>query len=102
MPSQRTSRGRFRWPATGAAGVVTSVAGIYTQFDADGGGLAEMWLIVAGIALALLGVHALRKERALGTSDEALARAERGRRAAEARTLELAETSTDVLATHGP
>ena len=105
MPSD--SPGRYRWRrAIAACGVLTSVVAIAAIFNDGQGRLVSLWLLFAGLALAILSVHAIRKERSAG---ELLARrqaerdqAETRRRAAEARSNELAETSPDIVAVHGP
>jgi diguanylate cyclase (GGDEF)-like protein/PAS domain S-box-containing protein len=64
--------------------------------------LTTLWLLFSGVALALLSLHAMRKERATHVLLEKRGaerdRAEERRRAAEARSFELAETSPDVVA----
>ena len=59
------------------------------------------------LALAVLSLHAIRKERAASSALDAIDRPSATaprtrRRAAEARSLELAETSPDVVAVLGP
>ena len=95
MPSD--TPGRYRWRrAIAACGVLTSIVAIAAIFNDGQNRLVSLWLLFAGLALAVLSVHAIRKER---RASELLARrqaerdqAETRRRAAEARSNELAET----------
>jgi diguanylate cyclase (GGDEF)-like protein/PAS domain S-box-containing protein len=106
MPSEQTS-GRYRWRrAIAASGVVTSLAALAAIGHDGQPGLLSLWLLFAGLALAALSLHAMRKERRSG---ELLARrqaerdrAEDRRRAAEAFSMELAETSPDIVSVFGP
>src|SRR6476646_9548068 len=101
------SRGPFRWRRLVAAcGVATSLVALGTiGFDGQLS-LASLWLLFAGVALAVLSVHAIRKERATLSALDAIEgerhRADERRRAAEARSFELAETSPDVVTVLGP
>ena len=105
MPSE--TPGRYRWTRVIAAcGVLTSIVALAAIADDGHGRLVSLWLLFAGLALAFLSIHAIRKERRAG---ELLARrqaerdqAESRRRAAEARSNELAETSPDIVSVHGP
>ena len=106
MPSEQ-SPGPYRWRRLIAAcGVLTSFVALAAIGHDGQPGLVSLWLLCAGLALAALSLHAVRKERRAG---ELLARrrderdrAEDRRRAAEARSLELAETSPDIVVAHGP
>ena len=106
MPSEQTS-GRYRWRrAIAACGVLTSLVALAAIGNDGQPRLVSLWLLFAGLALAALSLHAIRKERRAG---ELLARrqaerdqAEDRRRAAEARSMELAETSPDIVSVHGP
>ena len=107
MPSPPTTRGRFRWRRLIAAiGVLTSFVALGTIGHEGQPHLVSLWLLFAGLALAALSLHAMRKERAaLTLLDQRGAErdlAEDQRRAAEARSLELAETSPDIVSQHGP
>jgi diguanylate cyclase (GGDEF)-like protein/PAS domain S-box-containing protein len=105
MPSE--SPGRYRWRrAIAACGVLTSIVALAAIAQDDQPRLVSLWLLFAGLALAVLSVHAIRKER---RASELLAhrqaerdQAETRRRAAEARSHELAETSPDLVCVHGP
>ncbi len=106
MPSDE-SPARYRWRRfVAACGVVTSLVALAAIGDDGQTHLVSLWLLCSGLALAALSLHAIRKERRAG---ELLAcrRAERDlaedrRRAAEAFSMELAETSPDIVAVHGP
>jgi diguanylate cyclase (GGDEF)-like protein/PAS domain S-box-containing protein len=106
MPSELTS-GRYRWRrAIAASGVLTSLVALAAIGHDGQPGLVSLWLLFAGLALAALSLHAMRKERRAG---ELLARrqaerdrAEDRRRAAEAFSMELAETSPDIVSVIGP
>ena len=106
MPSEQTS-GRYRWRrAIAASGVVTSLVALAAIGHDGQPGVVSLWLLFAGLALAALSLHAMRKERRAG---ELLARrqaerdrAEDRRRAAEAFSMELAETSPDIVSVFGP
>jgi diguanylate cyclase (GGDEF)-like protein/PAS domain S-box-containing protein len=106
MPSERTPR-PDRWRrAIAACGVLTSLVALAAIGHEGQPRLVSLWLLCAGLALAALSLHARRKERR-ATALLAARQAERDeaedrRRAAEARSLELAETSPDVLTVHGP
>src|SRR5919199_1878762 len=82
-----------------ACGVITSLVALGAIGHEGQPGLVSLWLLCAGLALAGLSLHAMRRERAAlelieRRSDER-DRAEQGRRAAEARSPELAATSPD-------
>jgi len=106
MPSEQ-SPARYRWRRVVAAcGVITSFVALGAIGHDGQPGIVSLWLLCAGLALAGLSLHAIRKERRTG---ELLDRrraerdqAESYRRAAEARSLELAETSPDIVVAHGP
>ena len=105
MPSDE-SPARYRWRRfVAACGVVTSLVALAAIGDDGQTHLVSLWLLCSGLALAALSLHAIRKERRAG---ELLAcrQAERDlaedrRRAAEAFSMELAETSPDIVAVHG-
>jgi diguanylate cyclase (GGDEF)-like protein/PAS domain S-box-containing protein len=87
------------------AGALTSVAALVSlAVDSHRQPLVSVWLVVSGIALAALSVYAMRGERAVqALFDERVAerdRAESARRAAETRSLEMAESSPDMLTVH--
>ena len=106
MPSE-LSPGRYRWRRVIAAcGVLTSLVALGAIGHDGQAGLVSLWLLCAGLGLAALSLHAIRKER---RASELLARrqaerdqADTRRLAAEARSNELAETSPDVVVVHGP
>jgi diguanylate cyclase (GGDEF)-like protein/PAS domain S-box-containing protein len=106
MPSE-PSLGRYRWRRVIAAcGVLTSLVALGAIGHDGQPGLVSLWLLCAGLALAALSLHAVRKER---RASELLARrqqerdqADSRRLAAEARSNELAETSPDIVIVHGP
>src|SRR5829696_3650733 len=106
MPTEQ-SPGPYRWRrAIAACGVLTSIVALASIAHDGQSRLVSLWLLVAGAALAVLSVHAIRKER---RATELLARrqaerdrAEDRRRVAEARSNELAETSPDIVTVHGP
>jgi diguanylate cyclase (GGDEF)-like protein/PAS domain S-box-containing protein len=105
MPSE--SPGRYRWRrAIAACGALTSIVGLAAIAQDDQSRLVSLWLLFAGVALAVLSVHAIRKERSatelLATRQAERDQAETRRRAAEARSDELAETSPDIVTVHGP
>jgi diguanylate cyclase (GGDEF)-like protein/PAS domain S-box-containing protein len=100
------SRGPFRWRRLVAAcGVATSLVAVASIVLGGRPSLTSLWLLFAGAALAVLSVHALRKERvalhALQAVEGERHRADQRWRAAEARSFELAETSPDVVSVHG-
>jgi diguanylate cyclase (GGDEF)-like protein/PAS domain S-box-containing protein len=106
MPSEQSpARYRFR-RAVAASGVVTSLVALAAIGHDGQPGLVSLWLLCAGLALAALSLHAIRKERRavelLAYRQAERDQAEDRRRAAEARSLELAETSPDILVAHGP
>src|SRR5829696_3876529 len=106
MPSEQ-SPARYRWRRVVAAcGVLTSFVALAAIGHDGQPGIVSLWLLCAGLGLAGLSLHTMRKERRAG---ELLDRrraerdqAESHRRAAEARSLELAETSPDIVVAHGP
>ena len=106
MPSE-PSLGRYRWRRVIAAcGVLTSLVALGAIGHDGQPGLVSLWLLCAGLGLAALSLHAIRKER---RASELLARrqqerdqADSRRLAAEARSNELAETSPDIVIVHGP
>ncbi len=107
MRLQPTTRGRFRWRRLiAASGVLTSLVALGAIGHEGQPRLVSLWLLFAGLALAALSLHAVRRERAaLRLLDQGRAErdlAEEHRRAAEARSIELAETSPDVVSLHGP
>ena len=98
-------RGTNRWRRVIAGcGALTSLVALAAIGREGQPGLVSLWLLFAGLALAALSLHAMRKERAaLEALDESEAERERavqGRRAAEARSHELAETSPDIVTRH--
>ena len=107
MLLEPTTRGRFRWRRLIAAvGVLTSFVALGAIGHDGQPGVVSLWLLFAGLALATLSLHAMRKERAAlrllheGRAERDLA--EQGRRVAEAHSLELAETSPDIVSRYGP
>jgi diguanylate cyclase (GGDEF)-like protein/PAS domain S-box-containing protein len=101
------SRGPFRWRRIVAAcGVATSLVALGTIGVEGHLRFVTLWLLFSGVALAALSVHAIRKERStlrtLRAVEHERHRADQRRRAAEARSFELAETSPDVVSVHGP
>src|SRR5215210_6586585 len=106
MPSDQ-SPARYRWRRVVAAcGVLTSFVALAAIGHDGQPGLLSLWLLCAGLGLAALSLHTMRKERRAGELLDRR-RAERDqaechRRAAEARSLELAETSPDIVVAHGP
>jgi diguanylate cyclase (GGDEF)-like protein/PAS domain S-box-containing protein len=89
--------------AAASLGALTALAGVLLL--AGLGPLAgappalSAWLVVAGLALTWLGVDAGRRERRATAALAARDRAESARRAADARSRELAGHAGDVLAT---
>ncbi|MGH2969006.1 MAG: putative bifunctional diguanylate cyclase/phosphodiesterase [Solirubrobacteraceae bacterium] len=107
MPSEPTNRGRSRWwRLIAGCGAVTTLAALGTIARDGRPDLVSLWLLLAGIAVSALSLVAMRKERAalelLRRRQAERDRAEQGRRAAEARSLELAATSPDIVTLHGP
>jgi diguanylate cyclase (GGDEF)-like protein/PAS domain S-box-containing protein len=92
--------------AAAALGALTALAG--GALLAGVGPLAgapmalSAWLVVTGLALGWLGLDAGRRERHATAAVAARDRAESARRAADARSRELAGHAGDVLATIGP
>jgi diguanylate cyclase (GGDEF)-like protein/PAS domain S-box-containing protein len=106
MPSEIRSRAWYRWRRfVAACGVITSVVAMVTIAQEHEAGILTLWLLFAGLALAGLSVQTIRKERAaqalLAVRGAERDRAEERRRAAEERSLELAETSPDLVALFG-
>ncbi len=99
MPPRRGTTVARRLVA--ACGVLTSLVALAAIGREGQPGLVSLWLLFAGLALAALSLHSMRKERAamqaLDESESARELADEGRRAAEA---ELAETSPDIVARH--
>jgi diguanylate cyclase (GGDEF)-like protein/PAS domain S-box-containing protein len=85
-----------------ALGGLTALAGIALLASANAPILLAAWLVLCGIVMAFLGFDAGRRERAAVVAVAALDRAESARRAADARSRELADHSGDVLATLEP
>ena len=89
--------------AAAALGALTALAGMLLL--ANVGPLAgappalSVWLVVTGLALTWLGFDASRRERHASAALAARDRAESARRAADARSRELAGQAGDVLAT---
>ena len=66
MPSERSSR-PDRWRrAIAACGVLTSLVALAAIGQQGQAGLISLWLLCAGLALAALSMHAVRKERQAG------------------------------------
>ena len=92
--------------AAAALGALTALAGALLLLGV--GPLAgapvplSIWLVLCGLALCWLGIDASRRERHAIDAVAALGRAESARRAADARSRELAEHAGDVLATLNP
>src|SRR5687768_2881897 len=106
MPSE-PSPGRYRWRrAIAACGVLTSFVALGAIGHDGQPGVVSLWLLFAGLALAGLSLHAIRKERRaaemLAARQAERDQAESRRIAAEARSNELAETSPDIVSVHGP
>ncbi len=104
MPSVGTNSSRIRSRLIAGAGVLTSLVAL-AAIGIDGQpGVVSLWLLFAGLALAALSVHAMRRERAaqakLDASEAERHIAVEGRRAAEAQSLQLAETSPDIVTCH--
>jgi diguanylate cyclase (GGDEF)-like protein/PAS domain S-box-containing protein len=103
MSPEPRSQGWFRSRRVLAGcGVLTSVGALAAIVTEGHAGLTSLWLLCAGLALAVLSLHSMRKERAtqalLDKRGAERDRAEEQRRAAEERSLELAATSPDVVA----
>jgi diguanylate cyclase (GGDEF)-like protein/PAS domain S-box-containing protein len=101
MLPQPSSRGPSRWRLVAACGAATAAAGLLSLVLARPS-LVSLWLVCAGIGVAVLSVQAMRKERAAGALRQQRDEAERARAAAEALSLQLADTSPDLLTLHGP
>ena len=82
-------------------GVLTALAGVLGPVVGRAAPLSA-WLVVAGLALVWLGVDAGRSERRENAVRAARDRAVSARRAADARSRELAHHTGDVLATFAP
>jgi diguanylate cyclase (GGDEF)-like protein/PAS domain S-box-containing protein len=85
-----------------ALGALTALAGVALVATAGAPVLLAGWLILCGLGLCGLSIEAGRRERTAASAVAALDRAESARRAADARSRELADHSGDVLATLGP
>jgi diguanylate cyclase (GGDEF)-like protein/PAS domain S-box-containing protein len=85
-----------------ALGVLTALAGVALLASSNAPLPLAGWLVLCGIVLAGLGFDAGRKEQRAAVAVAALDRAESARRAADARSRELADHSGDVLATLTP
>ncbi len=89
-----------------ALGALTALAGLLLVLGVGplAGAPAPLsaWLVLTGLAILWLGVDAGRRERREGAALAARDRAESARRAADARSRELAHHTGDVLATFGP
>ncbi|HET8756749.1 MAG TPA: EAL domain-containing protein [Solirubrobacteraceae bacterium] len=81
---------------------MTALAGVALLASSGAPVLLAVWLVVCGIVLAGLGLDAGRRETRTAHAVAALDRAESARRAADARSRELADHSGDVLATITP
>ena len=101
MLSPPTSPGGSRWRLVAACGAATAVAGLASLVLARPS-LVSIWLLLAGVGVAILSVQAMRKERAAGALRVQRDEAERAREAAVARSLQLADISPDLLTLHGP
>jgi diguanylate cyclase (GGDEF)-like protein/PAS domain S-box-containing protein len=85
-----------------ALGGLTALAGVLLLASSSAPILISAWLVLCGLVLCGLGVDAGRREQRAARTVAALDRAESARRAADARSRELADHSGDVLATLGP
>jgi diguanylate cyclase (GGDEF)-like protein/PAS domain S-box-containing protein len=85
-----------------ALGGLTALAGVLLLASSGAPILLSAWLVLCGLVLCGLGVDAGRREQRAARTVAALDRAESARRAADARSRELADHSGDVLATFGP
>jgi diguanylate cyclase (GGDEF)-like protein len=85
-----------------ALGGLTALAGVLLLAGSSAPILLSAWLVLCGLVLCGLGVDAGRREQRAARTVAALDRAESARRAADARSRELADHSGDVLATLGP
>ncbi|HEX5618116.1 MAG TPA: EAL domain-containing protein [Solirubrobacteraceae bacterium] len=85
-----------------ALGALTALAGVALLASSGAPVLIAGWLVLCGLVLAGLGIDAGRRERRTAVAVAALDRAESARRAADARSRELADHSGDVLATLSP
>jgi diguanylate cyclase (GGDEF)-like protein/PAS domain S-box-containing protein len=85
-----------------ALGGATALAGVVLIATATGPLWMSVWLLVCGLGLVGLSVESARRARVTAGAVAALDRAESARRAADARSLELAEHAGDVLATIDP
>jgi diguanylate cyclase (GGDEF)-like protein/PAS domain S-box-containing protein len=84
-----------------ALGVLTALAGLLGPLTGAPRPLSA-WLVLAGLAVVWLGIDAGRRERRATAALAARDRAESARRAADARSRELAHHTGDVLATIAP
>jgi diguanylate cyclase (GGDEF)-like protein/PAS domain S-box-containing protein len=85
-----------------ALGGLTALAGVALIPFAPVPLWTSVWLVICGIGLAALAAESIRRERREADTAAALDRAESARRAADARSRELAEHAGDVLATIEP
>jgi diguanylate cyclase (GGDEF)-like protein/PAS domain S-box-containing protein len=85
-----------------ALGGATALAGVALIATATGPLWMSVWLLVCGLGLVGLSVESARRDRVTASTVAALGRAESARRAADARSRELAEHAGDVLATIDP
>jgi diguanylate cyclase (GGDEF)-like protein/PAS domain S-box-containing protein len=84
-----------------ALGGLTALAGVLLLAGSSAPIPLSAWLVLCGLVLCGLGVDAGRREQRAARTVAALDRAESARRAADARSRELADHSGDVLATLG-
>jgi diguanylate cyclase (GGDEF)-like protein/PAS domain S-box-containing protein len=85
-----------------ALGGLTALAGAVLLASAGAPPGLSAWLVLCGVVMCGLGVDAGRRATRAAVAVAALDRAESARRAADARSRELADHSGDVLATIGP
>jgi diguanylate cyclase (GGDEF)-like protein/PAS domain S-box-containing protein len=89
-----------------ALGALTALAGLLLLLGVGpfAGAPAPLsaWLVLVGLALVWVGIDAARRARREGAALAARDRAESARRAADARSRELAHHTGDLLATIGP
>jgi len=84
-----------------ALGALTALAGAFLMASDGAPVLLAAWLVVCGVVLCGLSIDGGRREKSAAHAVAALGRAESARRAADARSRELADHSGDVLATIG-
>jgi diguanylate cyclase (GGDEF)-like protein/PAS domain S-box-containing protein len=82
-----------------ALGGLTALVGAILIVTAGAPLLTSLWLLICGLGLAGLGAEGVLREGRAADTAAALDRAESARRAADARSRELAEHAGDVLAT---